>query len=177
MNNRIKVILNEYGLSASKFADMIGVQASGISHIISGRNKPGYDFIIKVMENFPEIDPDWLLLGKGEMRRADPPGSINLPEIKEYPPETKGSPALSADIASDFHSAKNTQSLPPVAQVTDSDSIASIARNENESEELQAGHAPKASASSATPAVTDEGKITEGIVILYSDNTFRHYKP
>lgn len=81
MNERIKLLISGQGLSASKFAEKIGVQASGISHIISGRNKPGYDFIVKVLENFPEVNPDWLLLGEGGMFREDStPVSSGTPE-------------------------------------------------------------------------------------------------
>ncbi len=63
------MLLASEGLSASKFAETVGVQASGISHILSGRNKPGYDLIVKILGNFPDISPDWLLLGEGSMYR------------------------------------------------------------------------------------------------------------
>ena len=67
IKDRIFKILNEENLSSSKFADIIDVQRSSISHIISGRNKPSLDFIQKVLINFPQIYPDWLIIGKGEM--------------------------------------------------------------------------------------------------------------
>jgi transcriptional regulator with XRE-family HTH domain len=69
MKERIAELLIAEGLSASKFAETVGVQPSGISHILSGRNKPGYDLIVKILENFPHINPDWLLLGKRSMYR------------------------------------------------------------------------------------------------------------
>lgn len=56
-----------YNQSPSKFADELGVIRSSISHIISGRNKPGLDLIQKLLTTFPEVDADWLLLGKGKM--------------------------------------------------------------------------------------------------------------
>ena len=40
-----------------------------LTHISSGRNKPGLDLITKILSRFPEISPDWLLLGEGEMHR------------------------------------------------------------------------------------------------------------
>ncbi len=67
IKDRIFKLLNEENLSSSKFADIIDVQRSSISHIISGRNKPSLDFIQKVLKNFPLINPDWLVIGKGEM--------------------------------------------------------------------------------------------------------------
>ena len=63
--NRLKKILNYHQLTASLFADKIGVQRSSISHILSGRNKPSLDFVMKVLQKFPEVELYWLLNGKG----------------------------------------------------------------------------------------------------------------
>ena len=52
-------------LDISSFSEKIGVQRSSISHILSGRNKPSLDFILKVLSSFPEVDLYWLLNGKG----------------------------------------------------------------------------------------------------------------
>ncbi len=70
MEKRIRQLLREKNLSAVRLAGMLGVQPSSISHLISGRNKPNYDFIAKLLRAFPEIDPDWFLLGEGEMFRS-----------------------------------------------------------------------------------------------------------
>ena len=71
MNERIIKILENEGLTAAKFADRIGVQRSSISHIISGRNKPSFDFIAKTIESFPEINAEWLINGKGNIYKED----------------------------------------------------------------------------------------------------------
>ena len=70
MQDRILKILTGNQLSATRFADIIGVQKSSISHILSGRNKPSFDFIEKILIKFPDINPEWLILGKGNMYRA-----------------------------------------------------------------------------------------------------------
>jgi transcriptional regulator with XRE-family HTH domain len=70
MKDRIAKIIREEGLSAAKFADEIGVQASSISHILSGRNNPSLDFLIKTIERFRGINVEWLLLGKGDMYKS-----------------------------------------------------------------------------------------------------------
>jgi transcriptional regulator with XRE-family HTH domain len=67
MKDRILQILKHTGMTATKLADEIGVQRSGISHMISGRNQPSYDFMIKLLNRFPEISAEWLLRGKGQM--------------------------------------------------------------------------------------------------------------
>ena len=62
---RLERILSYYGLSASAFADRIGVQRSSISHLLTGRNKPSLEFVLKVVRTFPEVNLYWLLNGKG----------------------------------------------------------------------------------------------------------------
>ena len=63
--SRIKKVMDFHQLSASVFADKIGVQRSSISHILSGRNKPSLDFILKVTTEFKDVDIYWLLKGNG----------------------------------------------------------------------------------------------------------------
>ena len=70
MKDRLLKIIKQYNLTSSRFADELGVQRSGISHILSGRNQPSYDFIVKLMKQYPEINPDWLLMGNGIMFRS-----------------------------------------------------------------------------------------------------------
>ncbi|PVX47795.1 helix-turn-helix protein [Flavobacterium sp. 103] len=62
---RLEIILDYYSLNASSFADKIGVQRSSMSHLLSGRNKPSLDFILKIVEIFPDVDLYWILNGKG----------------------------------------------------------------------------------------------------------------
>ena len=68
---RLEIILDYYGLSASSFADKVGVQRSSLSHLLSGRNKPSLDLILKMVQNFPEIDLYWILNGKGDFPKSD----------------------------------------------------------------------------------------------------------
>ena len=64
-SERLQKVIDFYSLSASAFADKIGVQRSSISHILSGRNKPSLDFVMKILNEFPEVELYWLLNGKG----------------------------------------------------------------------------------------------------------------
>ncbi len=63
--NRLQKVMDFYGESASSFAEKIGVQRSSISHVLSGRNKPSLDFVLKILSSFPEVELYWLLNGKG----------------------------------------------------------------------------------------------------------------
>lgn len=71
MTERVNKILKYYKLTSSKLADKIGVQRSSISHVLSGRNKPSLDFIQKLLKAFPDINSDWIILGKGKMITED----------------------------------------------------------------------------------------------------------
>lgn len=70
--SRLKKILEHHHLTASQFADSIGVQRSSISHILSGRNRPSLDFILKVTNTFTDVDIYWLLNGKGSFPKNTP---------------------------------------------------------------------------------------------------------
>ena len=61
------MILRAKNITARQFAEEIGIQPSGMSHILGGRNNPSLDFAVKVLKRYPEIDANWLLLGKGAM--------------------------------------------------------------------------------------------------------------
>ena len=79
---RLEIILDYYNLSASAFADKINVQRSSLSHLLSGRNKPSLDFIIKVIEIFPEVDLYWILNGKGTFPKSDKNLSFHSDKIE-----------------------------------------------------------------------------------------------
>lgn len=68
---RLQKVIEYYGESASSFAEKIGVQRSSISHILSGRNKPSLEFVLKVLSAFPEVELYWLLNGKGSFPKTD----------------------------------------------------------------------------------------------------------
>lgn len=66
MNDQLRKFLELEDLSPSQFADMMGIQRSSVSHILSERNKPSYDFIERMLTKFPQISAEWLILGKGK---------------------------------------------------------------------------------------------------------------
>ncbi len=73
MQDQIQEILTKERLSSSQFADRIGIQRSSVSHVLSGRNKPGFDFIQKILLAFPGINGDWLITGSGDMYKKKSP--------------------------------------------------------------------------------------------------------
>lgn len=70
-SKRLEKVIDFYGESASSFAEKIGVQRSSISHILSGRNKPSLEFVLKVLSTYPEVELYWLLNGKGSFPKKE----------------------------------------------------------------------------------------------------------
>lgn len=63
INARIRMIIDSHRLTAGAFADKIGVQRSNVSHVLSGRNKPSFEFLEKVLLAFPKVSALWLITG------------------------------------------------------------------------------------------------------------------
>lgn len=80
---RLEIILDYYSLNASGFADKIGVQRSSLSHLLSGRNKPSLDFLLKILDVFPEVDLYWILNGKGSFPKNN---DVIIEKTSHIPP-------------------------------------------------------------------------------------------
>ena len=87
--------MDHYGLTATALADSIEVQRSSISHLLSGRNKPSLDFVLKVLEEYPEVELYWLLNGKGDFPKVLKTDATTL-----FPEDT-------TDFPSHFNLSKN----------------------------------------------------------------------
>jgi len=83
---RLKKVMEYYGESASSFSEKISVQRSSISHILSGRNKPSLEFVLKTLTAFPEVELYWLMNGKGEFpkKTKEETKTPTLPESTNY---------------------------------------------------------------------------------------------
>ena len=71
IKDRLFHILRAKNLTATQFAEMMQIQPSNVSHLLSGRNKPSLDFLIKLKEIFPEYNYDWIILGKKPITTND----------------------------------------------------------------------------------------------------------
>ena len=85
---RLQRIMDYYDLNASALADSLGVLRSSISHLLSERNKPSLDFVLKIIDKYPEVDLYWLLYGKGsfpkeEKKPAPTPLPTEIPFLED----------------------------------------------------------------------------------------------
>jgi transcriptional regulator with XRE-family HTH domain len=152
MEERLIQFLQSEGINPTRFAERIGVQRSSISHILSGRNKPSFDFIIKFLDSFPSVNPDWLLRGKGLMYRSDFPVQPSL-----FDPVK----AVSKDVSEAGFIDNPSPLKDSDADPANSNSAQSVRLIENER---------------LINEISTEKKI-EKIVIFYSDKTFSDYHP
>ncbi len=162
MNDRILHFLKQKNLSALKLAEIMEVQASSISHITSGRNKPSFDFIAKFLMRFPDVNPDWLILGKGNMfRNPSAPQRIENVgnSVLHNEPELAG---LSAADPGDERYGR-VESPPPL--VRQKEMILSESPSTDTDNEIRKR---MESLPVSEPSI-------ERIVIFYSDRTFTEY--
>ncbi|WP_313807457.1 helix-turn-helix transcriptional regulator [Flavobacterium sp.] len=152
---RLETLFDFYGLSASGFADKIGVQRSSLSHLLSGRNKPSLDFIMKITEVFPEVDLYWILNGTGNFPKDENQTTI-IP--KSESPSTLFSENQKND-AEQFSSEVNLFSEP---------SIEKNRVNENPEE--------KFSNTRNFETLKNDSDI-DRIVVFYKNGTFKNYNP
>lgn len=149
---RLEVLLDFYSLSASVFADKMGVQRSGLSHLMSGRNKPSLDFVMKIVENFPEVDFYWLLNGVGSFPKND---SLPQPVIEatDSPaPEKNDTVPLDLFSTDDVVTVKEKEK-PKIKDLFTSTEEAPVATSRNKTKDI------------------------DTIVIFYTDGTFKNYNP
>ena len=76
-SKRLQKILDFYGVTATSFSEKIAFNRSTISHLLSGRNKPSLEFVMKVLQTYPEVDLYWLLNGTGSFPTASKKASLH----------------------------------------------------------------------------------------------------
>ncbi|MFN7100693.1 MAG: helix-turn-helix domain-containing protein [Flavobacterium sp.] len=151
---RLELILDYYGLSASGFADKIGVQRSSLSHLLSGRNKPSLDFILKILEVFPEIDLYWILNGKGS-----------------FPATPDSASALVVDTKQ-IHVVPSSAPAPPVNSALDLFSEEELVTHEQKHKKVEEKISPELHENETTTSAA-----VEKIIVFYTDGTFKSYLP
>lgn len=162
MKDRIVQLIENMKISPAEFADQIGIQRSSLSHVMNGRNNPGYSFIQKILEAYPKLNSRWLITGIGAMfdsglpeqekvtiKQVEPVQQANLfSTISE--PEKPG-----PEKRKEEPSSNQTQHIPH----KESDKIVSSLQN-----------------STTVLNKTPEKEVTR-VLVFYNDRTFEEYKP
>jgi len=147
MNTRIKRFMDYKSMTPSELADAIGVQRSNITHVLHGRNKPGFQFITKMLEAFPEIDAKWLLTGEGEMLVAGKEKQSALfRDMVVPPPVDPVRKKMPLPEKQEHTEKKANTAIHPIPEILQS-------------------------------VVPDDSRKIASIVVLYTDQTFKQYLP
>lgn len=182
LEDRLLKLLDTEQLSSSKFADVIGVQRSSVSHILTGRNKPSFDFLQKTLKAFPMLNADWLILAEGDMYEGERgPGGGSL---FDQPAAVRKMPASDQEVRSEDQPSYAGSSA---ASADDIPEAAGSGERNLHSEEVQP-QGPKAqdAAAGAPEGIAPElppgqavipGKKVKRVVLLYDDNSFDAYEP
>ena len=167
MINRINLILRAKNITAKQFAEEIGIQPSGMSHIMGGRNNPSLEFVSKVLRRYPEIDANWLLMGKGEMYSsavssavASVPQSVSSVEIVDS--ESQSEPSLFDEESAEPMKVEESSHNPFYQQ--------------DAKKEEERSYMPSYVASTPDSKTDSVGQI-ERILLIYSDNTYKELHP
>ncbi|MFR9652168.1 MAG: helix-turn-helix transcriptional regulator [Rikenellaceae bacterium] len=159
MKDRIKFILSSERLTTTRFAEMLGIQPSAVSHLVSGRNKPGYDLMQRVLLQFPRINPEWFMLGIGSPYRNQT--SYMQQESESSPHET------------DLFNAPKIENYEQEVESIRNMGFSEVKAPESIIE-------PKQPSVSPTPPLPELKQIANSpqpvrVMIFYSDGTFESY--
>ncbi len=77
MDQKLRILMQRENLTASRLAEILEIKPAAVSHILSGRNKPGYELICKIINRFPQINPYWLLGDAEEIDNQNAPISTS----------------------------------------------------------------------------------------------------
>ncbi len=194
MEDRLLKLLDTEQLSSSKFADAIGVQRSSVSHILTGRNKPSFDFLQKTLKAFPMLNSDWLILGEGEMYEGeqspgggslfdqpDVPGSASGPAIS-HAGEAQTEQSVSATDSGAHISApggddtENSESRTVQQQMGQTPSDASAAQQHSGQNTPPGPPDTGIQAEPSPGSITGAGKKVRRVILFYDDNSFDAYE-
>ncbi|MBT8325707.1 MAG: helix-turn-helix domain-containing protein [Winogradskyella sp.] len=91
---RLQKLIDQNDETASSFAQKIGVQRSSISHILSGRNKPSLDFILKILKTYKHVDLYWLINGTEHSEITSPHLTTDNKKLQKQSSHSKNDDAI-----------------------------------------------------------------------------------
>ena len=201
MNRRFQTILDLENLSPAQLADRLGVQRSGISHILSGRNKPSFELLQRVVQSFPEISAEWLITGNGkplkEQNQAAASGAASGATSSAASGATSGAansrssgttPSISPSTTSGSNNSSTSGTIsgatPPFEGLFNSSESATepqipaqTSDIEGIEDEISDFQPLQSSIFDANPANDREKRALKRVILIYNDNTFEELLP
>ena len=205
MNRRFQTILDLENLSPAQLADRLGVQRSGISHILSGRNKPSFELLQRVVQSFPEISAEWLITGNGKPLKEQnqaaasgaasgaassatsgtASGTANSRTSGTTPSTTPGSTNGSTNSSNNSSTSGTISGATPPFEglfnsseaATEPQIPAQTSDIEGIEDEISDFQPLQSSIFDANPANDREKRALKRVILIYNDNTFEELLP
>ena len=201
MNRRFQTILDLENLSPAQLADRLGVQRSGISHILSGRNKPSFELLQRVVQSFPEISAEWLITGNGkplkEQNQAAASGAASSAASSAASGATSGAansrssgttPSITPSTTSGSNNSSTSGTIsgttPPFEGLFNSSEAATepqipaqTSDIEGIEDEISDFQPLQSSIFDVNPANDREKRALKRVILIYNDNTFEELLP
>lgn len=149
MREKLLKLMKSEKLSSSRLAEILEIQPSSISHILSGRNKPSYDFLVKILRRFPTLNPDWLLLDAEQMYRSNEELDRHINDTNTQSSQTTGSAEKMIVNSKSALNPKNESSQNSTNRPVEN--IAAVAN------------------------IATDGRTIERVIVLYTDKSFEAY--
>lgn len=186
MNSRLEQLMRAENLSSAKLAEILGVQPSSISHLLSGRNNPNFDFISKLLLMFPSINPHWIINGQGDMyvgaQKQD--SSLNLVDEVDLHHKRNGATNSSVNAAktSDVESVIEFPNVTSSSNSVDSKSGIFVERslfdevsNSPVSAPLRADNESNTTIHKESNATSKPSDTVSKVLLLYKDGRFEFF--
>lgn len=170
MVDRIKQIMEMCDSTPAQFATELGINRSNLTHVFSGRNQPSLDLTRKILETFPEIKAEWLIMGTGPMTRSD-----ELKMNKVQIEESAADQPLVDDSLDKKDSEKSVEKLEERSESPENPKVTVRTKENINSEQGQIKE--KLERTSCPPLFKENKKEVEKMILIYSDRTFETYYP
>ncbi len=154
INEKIREFIIYKDLQPSKLADELGISRPMMSHVLSGRNKPNIEIVMKILSKYPDLNPEWLNGNAPNMFRE---GASQESYLQENRQENKYiTPTIQPNSTQNLFNNQNNQ------QEIEEEKTEKIRFQENN--EVQQKKSKKS-----------EGKTIEKIIVFYTDKSFDTY--
>lgn len=163
MREKLTELMRAENLKPGQLADLLATNPAIISHLLAGRNKPGFDFVQKLLRAFPRLNPDWLLLDSGPLYRDDAPDGSAAPPLSAAAASVSG-----ADFAGGLFGGAS-----PSGGATAQSGAALSGRPAGGADAAGRSAAPF---SDGQAEAARAGRRVTRVIVLYNDHTFESYR-
>ncbi len=154
INEKIREFIIYKDLQPSKLADELGISRPMMSHVLSGRNKPNIEIVMKILSKYPDLNPEWL--------------NGNAPNM------------FREGASQESYLQENRQENKYITPTIQPNSTQNLFNNQNNHQEIEEEKTEKAKFQENNEVLQkkpkkSEGKTIEKIIVFYTDKSFDTY--